>query len=81
MYGDEDSGELKGDMVNYTLCTSISNSDFTIIEPSCYEEAVLIVFGYKPWRKRLMQLRGMILGNYVSYPKERRLLVQNGCTK
>ena len=37
MYGDEDSEEAKGEMVNYALCTSISNFDFTIIVPSCYE--------------------------------------------
>jgi len=39
IYGDEDSEEPKGEMVNYALCTSISNFDFSIIEPSFYEEA------------------------------------------
>lgn len=33
MYGDEDDGEPKGDIVNYDLLTTI------IFEPSCYEQA------------------------------------------
>ena len=37
VYGDEDNGEPKGEMVNYALCKSILDFDFTIIEPSCYE--------------------------------------------
>ena len=40
IYGDEDNGEPKGEMVNYALC-SISNSvsNIAVVEPSCYEEA------------------------------------------
>jgi len=42
MYGDEDNGEPKGEMVNYALF-SISNyisiSNIMVVEPSCYEEA------------------------------------------
>lgn len=42
MYGYEDKGEPKGEMVNYALCSisdSIPVSNITIIETSCYEEA------------------------------------------
>lgn len=39
-YGDEDSGELKGEMVNYALYSSISNFilNAILVESSYYEE-------------------------------------------
>ena len=40
IYGDEDNGEPKCEVVNYALsCVSNFVSNIVVVEPSCYEEA------------------------------------------
>ena len=53
MYGDEESEEPKGEMVNYALCTSISNSDFIVIESSYYEEACTNSIWLQPMKEEI----------------------------